>query len=93
MRITLAVPHDGHDVGETIDVDDADGKRLLRDGFARLPDRNEQTVSELRDYAKTQGIDIAGLSRKADIAAAIEAAETISVSPTTTVTPVTGEED
>ena len=93
MRITLAVPYDGHDPDETIEVDDANGRRLLRDGFARLPDRNEQTVSELRDYAKAQGIDIAGLSRKADIAAAIEEAETTSVSPTTIVTPGTGEEE
>ena len=93
MKITLAVPYDGHAPNDTIDVDDTDGRRLLRDGWARLPDRDEQTVSELRDYAKKQGIDIAGLSRKADIAAAIEAAETTSVSPTTTVTPASGEED
>lgn len=93
MRITLAVPYEGHDPDETVDLDDADARRLLRDGFARLPDRDAQTVPELRDYAKAQGIDITGLSRKADITAAIEAAENPSVTPVTNVTPVSGEED
>ena len=93
MRVTLAYPHESGDPGDTVDLDDATAKRLLRDGFARLPDRDAQTVSELRDYAKAQGIDISGLSRKADITAAIRAAEQPRVTPTTTVTPAPGEEE
>lgn len=93
MRVTLAYPFDGHSPDETVDLDDATAKRLLRDGFARLPDRDTQTVAELRGYAKRQGIDISGLSRKADITAAIQAAEQPRVTPVTTVTPVSGEED
>lgn len=37
MKVTLAVPFDGHQPDETIEVDDATGRRLLHDGFARRP--------------------------------------------------------
>lgn len=93
MRITLAYPYEGHAPDDTIELDDTDARRLLRDGKARLPEHDAMTVAELREYAAAQGIYIAGLSRKAEISEAIEAAEKISVSPTTDVTPASGEED
>jgi hypothetical protein len=38
MRVTLAYPWDGHDPDETVEVDNATGRRLLRDGKARPAD-------------------------------------------------------
>ena len=90
MQITLAYPYDGHAPDETIDVDDQVGKTLIRDGFARLPDRKSETVAELRDYARANGIDLAGATKKDDIVAAIQAAEQTRAAPTTTVTPAAG---
>lgn len=35
MKVTLAMPFDGHQPDDTIDVDDVTGRDLLRSGWAR----------------------------------------------------------
>lgn len=37
MRVVLARPYAGHDADETVDLPDAEAKRLLADGRARKP--------------------------------------------------------
>lgn len=90
MRITLAWHHDGHGPDETIEVADAVGRQLLRDGFARPPDSDDldgRTVAQLREYAAGQAIDLAGAKKKPQIVAAIRAAEKARTSPITTLAP------
>lgn len=38
MNITLAIPTDGHNADETIEVDDDRGRQLIADGWARPAD-------------------------------------------------------
>jgi hypothetical protein len=93
MRVTLAVPYDGHAPDTTITVDDQVGRQLIRDGWARLPgvaDLSSLSVAELKAHAQRNGIDLAGASRKADIVAAVEAAQTRAISTTTVLSPATG---
>lgn len=42
MRITLAVPHEGHQPGDSPEVDDSVGRQLIADGHARPFDADEQ---------------------------------------------------
>jgi hypothetical protein len=87
MKITLAYPYEGHDPDETIDVGSAEGRRLLADGRARLAATDAGTVAELKAYADAEGIDVGGATRRADIEAAVTAAETVDVTPKVTVLP------
>lgn len=88
MRVTLAYPHEGHAPDETIDVPVEQGRQLLYDGLARLPDQlddatisamvpanDTRTVAELRQYAAERGIDLGGATRRAEMAAVIAAAQ------------------
>lgn len=78
MLVTLAYPYQGHQPDETVDLPPNEARRLLRDGYARPAGTGElqgRTVAELRSYAAEHGIDLAGTNRKADIVAAIDAAE------------------
>lgn len=87
MKIVLAYPYEGHDPDDEIDVDETVGRRMISEGFARHP---EQTVAELRQYAKDAGINLRGASKRDEIEAAIQAAEKTRASKTTTVLPDTG---
>lgn len=90
MRVTLAYPFEGHDPDETIEVDDAAGRTMIRDGLARLPDSGDRTVAELKARAKELGVPLKGLRRREDIEAAIASVERAPepASPTTVVAPV-----
>lgn len=93
MLVTLAYPHEGHQPDETIEVDDATGRQLVRDGQARLPEPSvldDMRADDLRAYAAEHRIDLAGATKKADMAAAIRAAEHASIPPQSPITPVTG---
>lgn len=37
MKVTLAYPYEGHEPDDTVDLPDADARRLLSDGKARKP--------------------------------------------------------
>lgn len=76
MKITLAVPYDGHSPDETIDVDLVDGKRLIRDGFARLPAPPPLAGSGSSrdawvDYAADAGVPVPDDAKRADVVAAV----------------------
>lgn len=86
MKIILAYPYEGHQPDETIEVDAAVGKRLIREGRAR---RAADTVPELKEYAAEAGIPLKGATRKAEIESAVEAAEQARAS-TASVLPDTG---
>jgi hypothetical protein len=66
MLITLAWPQEGlGGAGDTVDVDDATGVRLLGDGLARYPDPPtasmdpaEIPAAELDTAAAAEGIDL-----------------------------------
>lgn len=93
MRVTLAVPYDGHKPDDTITVDDRTGRQLIRDGRARLPgvtDLGSLRVPELRAYAAKHKVDLGSARKKADILAAIETAQTRATSTTTVLSPATG---
>lgn len=88
MRVTLAYPYDGHGPDATINVDEPIGRRLIRDGLARHPeDLDGMTLPELRDYAERNGIDLEDVTKKTDVRAAIDAAQTASLTPVTVVEP------
>lgn len=85
MRVTLAYPYDGHEPDETIDVDDELGRRLVREGRARLALRDAPvesdsggipapTVDELRGYARARGLSVREARKQwaADTAAGID---------------------
>lgn len=76
MRITFAYPTliDGrsYDPDETAEVDDAMARRLVNEGFARLPEETDVTVAELRALAEALGVDLGGYTRKADILRELE---------------------
>ena len=94
MLITLAYPHpELGEPDETVKVDAATGRQLVHDGLARLADDDALdglTVPELQAYAEDHGIDLAGATKKADIAAAIRSAEKALIPPQPPITPVTG---
>lgn len=93
MLITLAYPHDGHASDETIDVDPAVGRQMVRDGYARLPDPDVLdglTVEQLTAYAADNGLDVGAARKKADVIDAIRAAEAARVPPSTPITPLPG---
>jgi hypothetical protein len=63
MRVTLAYPYDGNQADETIEIDDAEGRRLVRDGRARPAaatgvDVLNPTVGDVRSYAADHGITV-----------------------------------
>lgn len=93
MRVTLAVPYDGHRPDDTVTVDDRTGRQLIRDGWARLPgvsDLASLSVAELRAHAAKHNVDLGSARKKADILAAVEAAQTRATSTTTVLSPATG---
>ncbi|MFD3517704.1 hypothetical protein [Streptomyces sp. NPDC058657] len=64
MRITFAYPRttaDGieHEPDTTADVDDAEAKQLIRDGFARHPDQttraSSKTLAPAGDRTESKG--------------------------------------
>lgn len=77
MKIIIAHPaaadETGVDLDVTANVDDATAIRLLRDGFARVPEGLPSTVADLKTYAEAEGIPLDGAKTKAEIVAAIEA--------------------
>lgn len=94
MFVTLAYPHpELGEPDETVEVDDATGRQLVHDGLARLADDqvlDGLTVPELQTYAEDHSIDLAAATKKADIVAAIRAAEKASIPPISPIsTPAT----
>ena len=75
MLVQLAHPRDGHEPDEVIEVDDAVGRDLVRDGLARRPDIEGRTVDQLRAMAAERHVDLGCATRKADIEAALRDAE------------------
>jgi hypothetical protein len=83
MLVTLAYPHDGHAPNETIEVTDALGAQMIRDGLARVPDlehgdpvpeapaKNAPT-EEWVAYAELVGVDVAPDAHRAEIIGAVE---------------------
>lgn len=93
MKIQLAYPFDGHAPDETVDVDEATARRLVRDGLARLPAVEEfDTVAALRAEAAARGVDLHGLRRRDEIEGALRAAAVDSAPSTTVATPTPGAE-
>lgn len=93
MKVTLAYPYGKHKPDETIDVDDAKARLLVRDGLARLPEADaydDMTVTELRSYAADNGIDLGGVKSKADITSVIRTQQSKAIPPQSPITPVTG---
>lgn len=89
MKITLAYPYEGHAPDTTITVDDAVGRRMIRDGRARHADIGPGSkVADLRAYAEKNQIDLAGARSKADILTAIARAEQTRASAVTVRSPV-----
>jgi hypothetical protein len=72
--IQLAYPYEGHAPDEVVDVDDITARDMVRDGMARWPDVEGRTVAELKAMAEQQGVDLAGATRKEEIAKALERA-------------------
>ena len=61
--------------GDEVEVSDEHAKALLSqpDNFAPVQDAMDvMTVEELRDLADQHGVDLTGLTKKADIVAAIK---------------------
>lgn len=78
MHVVLAYPYGDHSPDETVDLPADVAKSLIRSGRARHPDHDsleDESVTELRAYARNHGIDLGGAKRKAEIVAAITAAE------------------
>lgn len=89
IRITLAYPYEGHDPDTTITVDEATGRRMVREGWARHAEVGpDSKVADLKAYADKHGIDVTGLRSKAEYLAAIETAEQTRASVVTVRSPV-----
>jgi hypothetical protein len=72
--------------GQRVTVDQETAEKLIRDSTARYPDAaqeeqdattslDDMTVEELRSYASEHDINLHGATTKADIRAAIDAAQ------------------
>jgi hypothetical protein len=53
--VTLAYPFDGHEPDETVDLPDAEARRLLNDGRARPAKRGAQVASATQTTPKKRG--------------------------------------
>jgi hypothetical protein len=85
----LAYPYDGNAPDTTIEVDDATGRRMVRDGRARHAEVGpDSTGADLRAYAERIGADTTGRRTKADLLAAIQRAEQTRASAVTVRSPV-----
>jgi hypothetical protein len=42
MKVQLAYEYEGHEPDEVVDVDDATASRLIYEGRARVPDKEEK---------------------------------------------------
>lgn len=89
MKITLAAParwladagldYVGEagvtgDADDTVEVDEAIGRRLISEGLARIPDTIPSTHAELDAVAAAEGTDLSGATTVADKRAAVKAA-------------------
>jgi hypothetical protein len=82
MLITLAYPQDGQnypgvrgDAGDSVEVDDAVGIRIVQDGWARIPDSVVRlNADQVILAAQLEGVDLSNAAtatqRKAALAAA-----------------------
>lgn len=52
MRVQFTVPRDGQPAGAVVDVDDAEGVQLIRDGLAR--ESKARSTSKSRDTEDTE---------------------------------------
>lgn len=107
MHITLAYPYDGHAPDETIEVADETGRQMIYDGVARLPVHPDEdtiaaitqnlvetrTVAQLREAATDAGIDVPSNARRAELAAAVAAAQGTQITSTAPVTGTPNEEN
>jgi len=59
--------------GDTIEVDEKVAERWERNHIARIVG-SHKTVDDLKVIAEANGVDISGLTKKADIIAALQAA-------------------
>lgn len=86
MKVTLTKPLGGHDKGDTINVPDAIGQRLVKrevatsdtaqasDDDTSYPDgepTEKWSAKQLDAYANDHQIDLSGVTKKADKAARI----------------------
>lgn len=64
MRIQLAYPWEGHNPDDVVDVDDQQGRTMIREGLARVPDSaRDLSMDELRLQARDRGVPTKGLSK------------------------------
>lgn len=105
MKITLAYPFEGHAPDETIELPADQARQMVRDGQARaaLPADEDtlaalahpadaRTVAELRTYAADHGIDVTGVSRRADLLALVASHDAIQISTNQPASGATNEE-
>ena len=75
MKITLAWPQEGiGDADQTVDVSDADAKRLVNDGMARWADLVPTAAADVEAVAAMEGIDLSGAGTVAEKRARVKAA-------------------
>lgn len=75
MKITLAWPQEGiGDADQTVDIPDADAKRLVNDGMARLPDSVPTSAADVEAVAAAEGVDLSGAETVAEQRARVKAA-------------------
>ena len=75
MKITLAWPQEGiGDADQTVDVSDADAKRLVNDGMARWPDSVPTAAADVEAVAAMEGVDLSGAGTVAEKRARVKAA-------------------
>lgn len=91
MRVQLAYPwtdENGsvYDPDTILEVPTVVARRLVNEGRARtVPVVG--TVTDLRDQAAADGIDLSGARNKGDVVAAIEASQPLPTTPVTVVAP------
>lgn len=84
-KVTLTLSHnqeiagEEHKAGAKVEVDSRLARVLVSRGAAKAPVKapSEATVADLRALAEQRGVDLKGVSHKADIQAALEAAPAI----------------
>jgi hypothetical protein len=76
VKVTLAWPREGvGQADQTVDLPDAEARRLIADGMARVPDPKELTSDELDAAAAAEGVDLSAARTVADKRAALKAAK------------------
>lgn len=91
MQITLAYPYGDHQPDETVDLPDDEARRLLNDGFARLPGSEPIPEATFVDDDESNAARVTEAEAAAAASAAADAATAEAVARIEVEAPTTAE--